>query len=148
MVTVAQLQDIPPENMILLVGPPGAGKPEFYQQVILQRLAMDKPIIYITTECSPSKAEVHLKERGLGEIEPGLLHYIDAYNETVGLSVPDRPDTVHADCSNLSSIGIAISKLQERIREKGILMIFDSLVSPYLLSGPEVFPTANGNSGR
>jgi predicted hydrocarbon binding protein/KaiC/GvpD/RAD55 family RecA-like ATPase len=138
MVTVAQLQDIPPENMILLVGPPGAGKPEFCQQTILQRLAMDKPIIYVTTECSPSKAEVHLKEGGLGEIEQGLLHYIDAYNETVGLSVPDRPDTVYADCSNLSSIGIAISKLQERIREKGILMVFDSLVSPYLLSGPEV----------
>jgi len=138
MVTLTQLQDIPSENMILLVGPPGGGKPDFYQQVILQRLAMDKPIIYITTECSPSKAEVHLRERGLGEIEPGLLHYIDAYNETVGLSVPDRPDTVHADCSNLSSIGIAISKLQERIREKGILMVFDSLVSPYLLSGSEV----------
>jgi len=104
----------------------------------LQRSAMDKPIIYVTTECSPSKAESHLKERGLGEIEPGLLHYIDAYNETVGLSVPDRPDTVRADCSNLSSIGIAISKLQERIREKDILLVFDSLVSPYLLSGAEV----------
>ena len=138
MVSLAQLQEILPENMMLLIGPPGTGKPDFCQQVILRHLAMDRPIIYVMTEYGPSKAEAYLKERGLGEIEPGLLHYIDAYNETVGLSVPYRPDTVHADCSNLSSIGIAISKLQERIGKKGILLIFDSLVSPYLLSGTEV----------
>jgi predicted hydrocarbon binding protein len=99
---------------------------------------MDKPVIYVTTEYGPSRAEAALKERGLGEIEPGLLYYIDAYNETVGLSVLDRPDTVNAHCEDLSSISIAISKLQERTGKKGILLVFDSLTSPYLLSGPEV----------
>ena len=137
-VSLTQLQEIPPEDMILLTGPPGTGKNDFCQQAILRRLAIDNPVIYVTTECSPSKAEAHLKERGLGKIEPGLLHYVDAYNETVGLSVPERTDTVHADCSNLSSIGIAIIKLQKRIREKGVLLVFDSLVSLYLLSGPEL----------
>ena len=96
------------------------------------------PIIYVTTEYDPSKAEEALREKGLGKIEPGLLSFVDAFNETVGLSVKDRPDTIRADCANLSSVGISISKLQERVGKKGVLLVFDSLVSPYLLSGPEV----------
>jgi len=138
MVSLAQLQEVPPENMILLVGSPGSGKSSFCEQTVLQSLAIERPVIYLTTECGPSKTEARLKERGLSEVQKGLLNFIDAYNETVGVSVPDRPDTVHADCANLSGIGIAISKLQERIGKKGVLLVFDSLVSPYLLSGPEV----------
>jgi len=138
MVTLTQLQDIPPENMILLVGPPGSGKSTFCQQAILKGLAIDKPIIYVTTEYDPSKAEEVLREKGLGMIEQGLLSFVDAFNETVGLSIQDRPDTIRADCANLSSVGISISKLQERVGKKGILLVFDSLVSPYLLSGSEV----------
>jgi predicted hydrocarbon binding protein/KaiC/GvpD/RAD55 family RecA-like ATPase len=138
MVSLTQLQDIPPENLILLVGPPGAGKSAFCEQTILKSIAMDRPVIYVTTECGPPKAKAALKERGLAEIEAGLLNFVDAYNETVGLLVSDQPDTVRADSANLSSIGIAISKLQERIGKKGVLLVFDSLTSPYLLSGPEV----------
>jgi predicted ATP-dependent serine protease len=88
------MQEIPPRNMILLVGPPGSGKSTFCEQTILQNLAIDKPIIYVTTEYDPSKAEVSLREKGLGKIEPGLISFVDAYNETVGVSVSDRPDTV------------------------------------------------------
>jgi len=99
---------------------------------------MDRPVIFVTTECSPSEAEKDLRERGLGEIKRGLLNFVDAYNETVGVSVSDRPDTVRADCANLSSIGIAISKIQDRIGKKGVLLVFDSLTSPYLFSGSEV----------
>jgi predicted hydrocarbon binding protein/KaiC/GvpD/RAD55 family RecA-like ATPase len=124
--------------MILLVGPPGSGKSTFCQQTVLQNLAVDRSIIYLITEHNASEAERALRQRGLGEIEAGLLHFVDAYSETVGLSITDRPDTVTADCASLSSIGIAISKLQERIGKKGVLLVFDSLTSPYLLSGPEI----------
>jgi predicted hydrocarbon binding protein/KaiC/GvpD/RAD55 family RecA-like ATPase len=137
MVSLAQLQEVPSKNMILLVGPPGSGKSYFCEQTVLQNLAMDKPVIYVITECDPSRVEVSLKEKGLAGIEPNLLSFVDVYSETVGLSLSDRPDTVHADCANLSSIGIAISKLQERIGKKSTLLIFDSLTSPYLLSGRE-----------
>jgi predicted hydrocarbon binding protein/KaiC/GvpD/RAD55 family RecA-like ATPase len=138
MVSLAQLQEVPYKNMILLVGPPGSGKSTFCEQAILQNLAIDKPIIYATTEYDPSKAEASLREKGLGKIEPGLISFVDAYNETVGVSVSERSDTVHADCNDLSSIDIAISKLTERLGRKGILLIFDSLTSPYLFNGSEI----------
>jgi len=129
---------VPTKKTVLLVGPPGAGKSVFCEQAVLQSLAMDRPIIFVTTECSPSEAGKDLRERGLGEVEPGLLNFIDAYNETVGVSVSDKPNTVRADCANLSSIGIAISKLSERIGKKNVLLVFDSLTSPYLFNGSEV----------
>jgi predicted hydrocarbon binding protein/KaiC/GvpD/RAD55 family RecA-like ATPase len=138
MVSLTQLQEVPSESMILLVGPPGSGKSSFCEQTVLQSLAIERPIIYLTTECGPSKTEARLKERGLSEVQKGLLNFIDAYNETVGVSVPDRPDTVYANCNDLSSIDIALSKLQERIGRKGTLLVFDSLTSPYLFSGAEI----------
>ena len=115
MVSLAQLQEVPPRKMVLLVGPPGSGKSAFCQQAALKSLAVDRPIIYVTTEYGPSDAERGLRERGLHEVEPGLLNFVDAYNETVGVSVSDRPDTVYADCNDLSSIDIAISKLHRSI---------------------------------
>jgi len=124
--------------MFLLVGSPGSGKTTFCQQVVLQNLAIERPIIFMTTECGSSEAEKDLREKGLGEIEPGLLNFIDAYNETVGVSVSDRPDTIYADCNNLSSLDIGISKLQDRIGRKGALLVLDSLTSIYLFCGSEV----------
>jgi predicted hydrocarbon binding protein/KaiC/GvpD/RAD55 family RecA-like ATPase len=136
--SLRQLQDVPLKKMVLLVGPPGAGKSTFCHQVALKSLAVDQPIIYVTTKYGSSDAERALKERGLREVEPGLLSFVDAYNETVGVAVPDRSDTVYADCNSLSSIDIAISRLRERVGRKAILLIFDSLTSPYLFSGSEV----------
>jgi predicted hydrocarbon binding protein/KaiC/GvpD/RAD55 family RecA-like ATPase len=138
MASLTELQEVPPENVFLLVGSPGVGKSRFCQQAVLKNLAVDRPIIYVTTEYGPSRVEGALRERGLREVEPGLLNFVDAYNETVGVSVPDRPDTVYADCNDLSSIDIAISKLQDKIGKKGALLVFDSLTSPYLFSGPEI----------
>jgi predicted hydrocarbon binding protein/KaiC/GvpD/RAD55 family RecA-like ATPase len=138
LVSLSQIQEVPPESIILLVGSPGSGKSAFCEQTVLQSLAIERPIIYFTTECGPSKTEARLKERGLSEVQKGSLNFIDAYNETVGVSIPERPDTVYADCNDLSSIDIAISKLQERIGRKGILLVFDSLTSPYLFSGAEI----------
>jgi predicted hydrocarbon binding protein len=90
------------------------------------------------TECNPSDAEKDLRNRGLGEVELGLLSFVDAYSRTVGLSIADRPDAVGADCDDLSSIDIAISKLQEGIGKKGVLLVFDSLTSPYMFNGSEI----------
>jgi len=136
MVSLTEIQEIPPKNLILLVGSPGVGKTAFCEQTVLQNLASDNPVIYVTTKSSPSEVEKDLRERGL--IDSRLISFIDAYNETVGLSVSDRPDTLLADCEDLSSIGIAISKLEERSGKKGNLLVFDSLTSPYLFSRSEI----------
>jgi len=136
--SLAQIQEVPPKSMILLVGAPGSGKSTFCQQAALQSLGMDKPIIFVTTEYGPSDAEKAMRQQGLGKVESGLLNYVDAYNETVGVSVSDRLDTIYADCNDLSSLDIAISKLTEQIGRKGILLVFDSLTSPYLFSGSEI----------
>ena len=138
MASLAHIQEIPPKNTILLVGSPGSGKSTFCEQSILQSLALDTPIIYVITECGPSEAEMSLKERGLGEVKSDLIDFIDAYNETVGLRVSNRADTVRADCGDLSSLSVAISKLQNRKGKEGVLLVFDSLTSPYLLNGPEI----------
>jgi len=136
MVSLAQLQEVPSKNMVLLIGPPGSGKSTFCHQTILRNIET-RPIIYVTTEAAPSKVIDSLREKGLGEVLPHSLSFVDAFHETVGLQSAARPDTVNASSEDLTGLGIAISKLRERIGEN-VLLVFDSLTSPYLMSGSEI----------
>jgi predicted hydrocarbon binding protein/KaiC/GvpD/RAD55 family RecA-like ATPase len=122
--------------MILLVGPPGAGKSTFCQQVVLSSIEI-RPVIYVTTESAPSKVSDSLRQKGLFGVLPHTLGFVDAFHETVGLQGAARPDTVNASSEDLTGLGIAISKLRERIGEN-VLLVFDSLTSPYLMSGSEI----------
>jgi len=139
LVSLTELQEVPPKNLILLVGPPGSGKSTFCHQVVLNGFIMDRPVIFVTTEHGPSEVIDLLRERGMGELPPGMLSFVDAFGETVGATTPERPDTVGANCEDLTSISLAIAKLQERIGRRGILLVFDSLTSPYLFNEKEVF---------
>jgi predicted hydrocarbon binding protein/KaiC/GvpD/RAD55 family RecA-like ATPase len=136
--SLAQIQEAPDKGVILLVGPPGAGKSAFCQQMMLNALALDRPAIYVTTERGTPDAIGLLKDRGLGEPMPAALRFVDAFSQTVGVATPERPDTLSANCMDLNSITIAITRLQERAGRKGILLAFDSLTSPYLFGGTEV----------
>jgi len=136
MVSIAQLHEVPVNNLILLVGPPGSGKSTFCQQTILRNVET-RPVIYVTTEAAPSKVLDSLQQKGLGEVLPHPLGFVDAFHETVGLPTADRIDTVKASSGDLTSLDIAISKLRERIGEN-ILLVFDSLTTPYLMSGSEI----------
>jgi len=138
LVSLAQIQDLPPGNMLLLVGRPGAGKSTFCQQTTRDNLAADKPVIFVTTEHAPSDVTRFIREKGLDEIPSGLLYFVDAFHETVGLSTTARPDTISSSCGDLTSIEVAISKLRDRVQKKNILLVFDSLTSPYLLNGQRV----------
>ena len=137
-VSLAELQEVPEQSLVLLAGPPGAGKSGFCRQVVLNGVAMDKPVIFVTTEQRPGQVMTRLTEKGLGETAPEVVSFVDAYSQTVGVETPDRPDTIYANCMDLNSISIATTRLQERMGQRGILLAFDSLASPYLLSGAEV----------
>ena len=136
--SLAEIQEVPKSSLILLAGPPGAGKSTFCHQVVLNSIAVESPVIFVTTEQSPSNVLGRLREKGMGEPVPGVLNFVDAFGQTVGLEFVERPDTVSATCVDLNSISMATTRLQERIAKKGILLAFDSLTSPYLFSGAEV----------
>jgi predicted hydrocarbon binding protein/KaiC/GvpD/RAD55 family RecA-like ATPase len=138
-VSLSEIQEVPKESLILLAGPPGAGKSTFCHEVVLNGLAMERPVVYVTTEHSPTEVIGLLSEKGLGKLTPGALNFIDAFGETVGASNPGRPDTITANCEDLNSISMAIAKLQQRIGKRDILLSFDSLTSPYLFNKEEVF---------
>ena len=137
--SLAELQEVPQGSLILLSGPPGAGKSAFCQQMVLRAVAADRPIVFVTTEQSPSGLLALFKEKGIGETTPGALRFVDAFAQTVGLSTRERPDTIHANCEDLNSITMAIAKLEQRIGRKDILLVFDSLTSPYLFNREEIF---------
>jgi len=136
LVSLTQLQEIPPKNMILLVGPPGSGKSTFCHQIVLSNIEM-RPVIYVTTESSPSKVKDSLRQEGLGDVLPHPLAFVDAFHETVGLPTAAQPDMVNASSQDLTSLDIAIYKLKERAGEN-VLLVFDSLTSPYLMNGSEL----------
>ena len=137
--SLAEIQEIPEGNLILLSGPPGAGKSTFCHQVVLNNLAMERPILFITTEHRPTEVIGLLREGGMGEPLPGALSFIDAFTETVGLTCAQSPETICANCADLNSLSMAIAKVQERIGKRDILLSFDSLTSPYLFNKEEVF---------
>jgi len=134
--SLAKIQEMSDKGIILLVGAPGAGKSTFCHQTVIRSIATDRPVILVTTEQGPSEVTKLLREKGLGEREE--LNLVDAFTQTVGLACAPREAMICANCSDLNSLSIAITKLRERTGQKNTLLVFDSLTSPYLFNGMEV----------
>ena len=135
--SLAEIQEVPRESLILLVGPPGAGKSTFCHQVVLNGIAAERPVIFVTTEQSPAAVTELMRERGLEEAV--ALNFVDAFTETVGLTCTQSPETICANCADLNSMSVAIDKLRQRVGQSHVLLAFDSLTSPYLLNKEEIF---------
>jgi len=134
--SLARVQEPPDKGLILLVGPPGAGKSTFCHQVVVKSIALDRPVVFVTSDQSPAELMELLTETGIGRLAG--LNFIDAFTETVGLTTTERPDTVYANCADLNSLSIAITKQQGKTGRQSTLLILDSLTSPYLFNGAEV----------
>jgi predicted hydrocarbon binding protein/KaiC/GvpD/RAD55 family RecA-like ATPase len=134
--SLAKIQEVQDKGVILLVGAPGAGKSTFCHQALLRNISMDRPVILVTTEQEPQEVIKLLRQRGLGETEE--LNMVDAFTQTVGLKCSPGAGIICANCSDLNSLSIAITKLRERKGLKNALLIFDSLTSPYLFNGTEI----------
>ena len=52
--SLARIQEPPDKGVVLLLGPPGAGKSTFCHQVVVNSIAADRPVIFVTSERSPS----------------------------------------------------------------------------------------------
>jgi len=128
----------PPESCLtLLVGPPGAGKSTLCRHIVLNGIVAERPIIFVTTEQSPSGVTALLREKGIGKL--AALNFVDAFTETVGLIASQEANTICANCEDLNSINMAIAKLQQRISKRDILLAFDSLTTLYLINKEEIF---------
>jgi predicted hydrocarbon binding protein/KaiC/GvpD/RAD55 family RecA-like ATPase len=131
------LQEALLKNFILLIGSPGSGKSTFCHQTVLRTIDY-RPVIYLTTESAPSEIAGLLKQEGLGDLSLNPLYFIDAFHETVGLKGEIGPNTVSASSEDLTGLSIAISMLRKRIKQNSLLIV-DSLTSPYLFTGPQIF---------
>lgn len=136
--TLADIRKVPQKSLLLLTGPPGAGKTTLSHLMTLTGVASERPVIYVTTEQTPADVENRLKEKGLGEISPNALIFVDAFSETVGLKSEKRSGIVKANCIDLNSLSMAITKAKQRMGQQDALLVFDSLTSPYYFSGSEV----------
>lgn len=134
--SLAKIQEPPERGVILLTGTPGVGKSTLCYQMVLSSVATERPVIFVTTERSPTDVLALLIERGMSETD--RLNFVDAFTETVGLTCTQHSDMVCANCADLNSLSIAATKLQDKIGQKGILLAFDSLTSPYLFCGAEI----------
>jgi len=68
MVSLSQLQEVPLRNAILSAGTLGSGKSTLCHKAVLSGLAMDRPVIFVTTQHGPSEIINLLRERGMGEL--------------------------------------------------------------------------------
>jgi predicted hydrocarbon binding protein/KaiC/GvpD/RAD55 family RecA-like ATPase len=137
--SLSEIQEVPKESLILLVGPPGAGKSTFCHEIVLNGLAADRPILFVTTEQSPNEIVGILREKGMEQLPYGLLSFVDAFGQTVGLEATEQSDTVIANCEDLNTISMAIDKLRQKTGRRDIVLSFDSLTSPYLFNKEEIF---------
>ena len=53
--SLAAIQEVPQGSLILLSGPPGAGKSALCHRAVLNSLAVERPVIFVTTDHGPTE---------------------------------------------------------------------------------------------
>jgi predicted hydrocarbon binding protein/KaiC/GvpD/RAD55 family RecA-like ATPase len=135
---ITDLVDPPAGRLVLVYGPPGAGKSEFLLRLLAHNLLdQRRPAIVVSSNREP---EAVLEE--LRRIEPILesrrgdvrLEFVDAYRGTVGQFTTGQGFPT-ASCSDLNGLSITLSTLAKAVNSPNLLIVFDSLTPIYLMNG-------------
>ncbi len=135
--SLQELQNVPLGELRLVSGAPGVGKSAFCHELAVRLLASGLPVIYVTSRETAGELLDHLHDQGLRQGQGATLLLVDAYGQTVGVRCAVEAQVACANCADLNSLSIAITKQQARLGGPMILVL-DFLTSPYLFCGAEV----------
>jgi predicted hydrocarbon binding protein/KaiC/GvpD/RAD55 family RecA-like ATPase len=134
--SVLDFYEVPLNTVVLLYGPPGSGKSTFCKDAATSRLRQHaEPIIYVTTELLPEEIIRYLSEKGLSETHLNEMWIVDGSQPIPSIASDNlNRRIVSVDCTDLTGMGVKLSELSATIGKNNILLIFDSLSSPYLFN--------------
>ncbi len=143
--------DVPLNSVVLLYGPPGSGKSTFCKDVAASRLRQRAgPIIYFTTELMPDEIIQYLSGKGISAEQQLREMWIVDGSQPIpsAASGGQNKHNVAVDCTDLTGIGVKLTELSGAIGQNNILLIFDSLSTPYLFNGNTILKFTRSTLAR
>ncbi len=124
--------DIFPDNYsVLLSGPPGVGKFEYFLGLVKQALETGRRVVFVTLDIHPSEIRTRAKDIALdiSNFEGHTFLFVDCYSAMSS----DKPDQdprnrVYqvSSFSNLEGIGMAIAKASNELKTPVMLFFYSA----------------------
>jgi len=130
------VNSFPSNYSILLAGPPGVGKLEYFLELVKQGLEQGKRIVFVTLDLHPAEVRERAKANGLdlADYEGRTFLFVDCYsamsNDRLEHDPRKRMYQV-SSFSNLEGIGMAMTKASNDLKTP--VMIFFYTVSTLFL---------------
>jgi predicted hydrocarbon binding protein len=136
LLNLADVLEVQPWILEVIVGAPGVGKSEFLARLVAYQLFdLKKSTVVISTKTPTEQVKRRLQKGqriDTRRFEDAPLRFIDAYSGTVGLH-NERETELQASCSDPTSISIALGKAMHDL-DSDSLVVVESLTPIYLLN--------------